>query len=235
MAAKTGVKASGAKSGAAKPAVAPKTLEGAEQSGAAPGVGAPADNQNEDGGTSSDATDAPPGESEDAKALREAAELSALEAEAWAEDTERTQRLADVELARLEDEAWLEDEERTRGLVAVMLARLEEEAYAEDEARTERLKSAQTTTEEPVEGAVTLDVWALPEISEFPATVTLENHTRNRIAVAGVKVALDAYETTKVEVSQEQFAKLAKALTSSARAHKWDNFKGLQVKYDRKN
>jgi hypothetical protein len=78
-----------------------------------------------------------------------------------------------------------------------------------------------------------LNGWALPEISEFPATVTLDNNTRNRIAVAGANVALLPYQQAVVEVSQEQFAKLAKALISSARAHKWDNFRGLQVKYDR--
>lgn len=205
MAAKTGVKAS-VKTGAAKPAAAPKTPETVEKSTGLPGAGAPADN-----------TAPPGGESEAAKSAREADEKLMDELR---DEAERLNREWDDEAARV-----LADE----------MAVLHDEALAMDLVRTEGMKTTQTAAEEGAESAVTLSVWALPEIGEFPATVTLENHTRNRIPVAGANVALLPYETAEVTVSQEQFAKLAKALTSSARAHKWDNFKGLQVKYDRKN
>ena len=205
MAAKTSVKAA-VKTAAAKTAAAPKTPETVEKSTALPGVGAPADN-----------TVPPGGESETAKAEREAAEKLMDELR---EEAERLNREWDDSAARL---------------LAEQMGLLEDEARAEDLERAERLKTTQTTPEEGAAGAVTLIGWALPEISEFPATVTLENHTRNRVPVAGANIGLAPYERVEVTVSQEQFAKLAKALTSSARAHKWDNLKGLQVKYDRKN
>ena len=223
MAAKNGVKAGAPKKPtAAKPAAASQSLEGAEQSGAAPGAGAPAGSTGP--GVAPPGDTAPggngsgdSGESEADKADREAGEKLLNDAH---EEAERMNREWDEEAARV---------------LAEEMALLEDEARAMDEARTESLKTTQTTPENGADGAVTLTEWALPEISEFPATVSLENHTRNRIAVAGANLALAPYEQVDVEVSQEQFAKLAKSLTSSARAHKWDNLKGLQVKYDRKD
>lgn len=215
MAAKTGVKAA-VKAAVVKPAAAPQTPEAVDKTTGLPGVGAPADN-----------TSVPNGESPEAKALGEAAEKRL---------SDEAQALADA-MSLLEGEAHAEDAERAEAarLLAEQMALLEDEAGAEDQARTERLKTTQTSSEKAADRAVTLTVWALPEISEFPATIVLENHTRNRIAVAGAKLFLAPYDKVEVEVSEDQFAKLAKALTSSARAHKWDNLKGLQVKYDRKN
>jgi len=136
-----------------------------------------------------------------------------------------------VREAEEQRQALLAAEEAAR-LLAVEMGLIEDEARAMDLALT-AAKTTQTTAEEGAKSAVTLSGWALPEISEFPATVTLDNNTRNRMLVAGANVALLPYQQAVVEVSQEQFAKLAKALTGSARAHKWDNFRGLQVKYDR--
>lgn len=149
-------------------------------------------------------------------------------------EADKAARIAEEQRLSVERQA-LEDAAEAARLLAEEMGLLEDEACAEDLERAERLKTTQTTPEEGADGAVTLTVWALPEISEFPATVTLENHTRNRTPVAGAKVVLAPYEQVEVTVTQEQFAKLAKALTSSARAHKWDNLKGLQVKYDRKD
>lgn len=133
------------------------------------------------------------------------------------------------------DEAkTLREAEETR-LLAVHMALLEDEARAEDQERAARLKSTQTDAEEGADSAATLNLWALPEVGEFPATITLDNQTRSRVAVAGAQIFLAAYEQVEVTVTEDQFARLAKALTSSARAHKWDNLKGLQVKYDRKD
>lgn len=222
MAATKGTTAAGKKPAAAKPAAAPKNPEVVEKSTAPPGAGAPAGNTGPvvgatDGAATGGNGSGEPGESDEAKALREADEKLMDELR---EEAERLNREWDDEAARV---------------LAEQMSLLEEEAHAEDLERAERLKTTQTDAEKTDGSAVTLSVWALPEISEFPATVTLENHTRNRIPVAGANVALAPYETAEVTVSQEQFAKLAKALTSSARAHKWDNFKGLQVKYDRKD
>jgi hypothetical protein len=205
MAAKNGVKPA-VKAVGAKPAAAPKTPEVVEKSTAFPGVGAPADN-----------TAPPGGESETDKAAREADEKLMDELR---EEAERLNREWDDEAARV---------------LAEQMGLLEDEARAEDLARAESLKTTQTTAEEGANSAVTLTGWVLPEISEFPATITLENHTRNRVPVAGAQVVLASYEQVEVTVTGDQFARLAKALTSSARAHKWDNLKGLQVKYDRKD
>lgn len=149
-------------------------------------------------------------------------------------DADKLARETEEQRLEAERQALLDEEEAAR-LLAVEMGLLEDEARAMDLERTERLKTTQTTAEEGAKSAVTLTGWALPEISEFPATVTLDNNTRNRVAVAGANVALLPYQQAVVEISQEQFAKLAKALTGSARAHKWDNFRGLQVKYDRKD
>lgn len=221
MAAKTGVKAA-VKTVADKSAAAPKTSETVEKSTALPGVGAPANNAGPGVGATDSAAPAgegsgEPGESEEAKAARETEEKLLSDAR---EEAERLNREWDEEAARV---------------LAEHMALLEEEALAEDQERAERLKTTQTTAEESAAGAVTLIGWTLPEISEFPATIILENHTRNRTPVAGAKVVLEPYAQVEVTVTGDQFARLAKALTSSARAHKWDNLKGLQVKYDRKD
>lgn len=224
MAAKTGVKAA-VKAAVVKPAAAPQTPEAVDKTTGLPGVGAPA------------VSSTPPGgESAEAKALREAEEKRLSDDAQALTDAEKGAVLADA-MGLLEGEAHAENAERAEAarLLAEQMALLEDEAGAEDQARTERLKSTQTSAEKAADGAVTLTVWALPEISEFPATIVLENHTRNRIPVAGAKLFLAPYDKVEVEVSEDQFAKLAKALTSSARAHKWDNLKGLQVKYERKN
>jgi len=149
-------------------------------------------------------------------------------------EADKAARLAEEK--RLSDELQaLKDAAEAARLLAEEMGLLEDAARAEDLERTERLKTTQTPAEDGAGSAVTLIGWALPEISEFPATITLENHTRNRTPVAGAQVVLEPYAQVEVTVTGDQFAKLAKALTSSARAHKWDNLKGLQVKYDRKN
>lgn len=226
MAAKTGAKPA-VKAAGAKPAAAPKAPEAVEKSAAAPDAGETAGSTGSTDSAGSGAT----AESAAEKAARELL-FSDLVDEAEQLNREWDEKAADVLAERM---ALLEDEARAMDDEFNALSLLEGEARAMDAERTERLKTAQTSAENADGGAVTLSVWALPEISEFPATVTLENHTRNRIAVAGANVALTPYSQVEVAVSQEQFGKLAKALTSSARAHKWDNLKGLQVKYDRKD
>lgn len=226
MAAKTGAKPA-VKAAGAKPAAAPKAPEAVEKSAAAPGAGGPAGSTGSTGSSGSAAT----GESDSERAAREQL-FSDLVDEAEQLNREWDENAAQVLNERM---ALLEDEARAMDAEFNELSLLEGEAWAMDAERTESLKTTQTTAEEASDSAVTLDVWALPEIGEFPATVVLENHTRNRVGVPGANVALDPYERVEVTVSLEQFAKLAKSLTSSARAHKWDNLKGLQVKYDRKD
>lgn len=237
MAATKGTTAGAKKPAAAKAkaAPAPGTSDTADNSAAAPGAGASADattktNGSTDGAASGGSQGTAEGDADAARLLIEA--LGRLEDEARLMDAEFNE--AALALAHEEGLA-LDSAFNEARASSEVLAQLHDEALAMDAARTESLETTQTTTEEGATGAVTLDVWVLPEIGEFPATVTLENHTRNRVGVPGANVVLDSYGQVEVEVSQEQYAKLAKSLTSSARAHKWDNLKGLQVKYDRKD
>jgi hypothetical protein len=185
----------------------------------APGAGAPPGGSGPEGGDGSGGGDADP-----------AAELKRL-TDAAAADA--------AAMALAEDEARAYDALRTEGLAAWDDAIHEDgernDAKAWDLAIAEDAQRAQTPAKNTDSGAVPFTGWVLPEIADFPATVTLTNNTRDRFAVAGPNVAIPAYGTVAVEVDQVQWAKLSKALTSSARAHKWNNLLGLQVMYDSKD
>ena len=229
MAAKTGAKP--AAKAVAKAAATPKSTEAAGKPAATPGVGASADSTaNMSGDASGGSQESSDGDADAARLLSE--DMARLEGEALLMDAEFN--LVALSLAH-EEALAMDSEFSERQVRNEALAMLEDEARAMDAARTESLETTQTSAEEGAGGDVNLNVWALPEIGKFPATVILENHTRNRIGVPGANVALDPYENVEATVSQEQYAKLAKSLSSSARAHKWDNLKGLQVKYDRKD
>lgn len=237
-------KAAAAKTAAtktAKPDAA--SLEGAEQSAPTPGATAAADS----GGAvaSGDAGSAGPADAEQAAKLladQQTADALAL-ATAWDEALLEEEQRNAVALAAAEEQAHQENEQRNADAQALASAwdeaqqedALRSEGKAWDQAIAEDAQRLQTGAEKGDSRAVTLTGWALPEISEFPATVTLENNTPSRFGVAGANVEVAAYGRVTVEVDQGQFAKLQKALTSSARAHKWDNLKGLQVKYDSKD
>lgn len=238
MAAKTDAKAAAKPAG--KRAATPKPSEVAGNSAASPGAGAAAGTSTAAGGAtegaaSGGAQGAGDGDADAARLLLE--EMGLIEDEALAMDAAFNEARAQAaHIVLMHDEALGMDADFNKQLERnEALSLLEDEARAMDAARTESLETTQTGGEEGAGGAVDLNVWALPEIGEFPATVILENHTRNRIGVPGANVALDPYEQVEVTVSLEQYAKLAKSLSSSARAHKWDNLKGLQVKYDRKD
>ena len=75
----------------------------------------------------------------------------------------------------------------------------------------------------------------MPEIDDFPAMLTLSNNTPSRFGAKAVSVRLEPYASTTVECDQAQYEKLKKSLAGHARLSKWDNLRGLQVKYDRKD
>lgn len=90
------------------------------------------------------------------------------------------------------------------------------------------------TTQTPPENApvepVILGLWSLPQISKFPAILTLTNHTASRFVVLGKGIAVDC--SIDMEVTEQQFLKLAKSLVGHVRLDKWDNVRGLQVAHE---
>jgi len=92
------------------------------------------------------------------------------------------------------------------------------------------LETAQTPAENGLSSPVILGSWSLPAIDEFPATLTLTNHTASRIVVLGQGIPVDG--SLELEVTEQQFSKLAKSWRGSARLDKWDNVRGLQVAHE---
>lgn len=92
----------------------------------------------------------------------------------------------------------------------------------------------QETTQTPPENSpiepVVLGLWALPKITQFPATLTLTNNTASRFVVQGKGIPVD--RSIVIEVTEQQFLKLAKSLVSHVRLDKWDDVRGLQVAHE---
>lgn len=129
---------------------------------------------------------------------------------------------------------------KTQELVALTLAldpvELEPEKGPEAGAAEPNLgdsespETAQTPAEKASPGPVILGLWSLPEIDEFPATLTLTNHTASRFVVLGNGIPVG--ESIELEVTEQQFSKLAKSLRGHVQLDKWDNVRGLQVAHE---
>jgi len=104
---------------------------------------------------------------------------------------------------------------------------------ATDQDEASELETAQTPAENEPASPVILGAWSLPAIRKFPATLTLTNHTASRFVVLGKGVPVDG--SIQMEVTKQQFSKLAKSLRGSVQLDKWDNVRGLQVAYDPQN
>lgn len=91
-------------------------------------------------------------------------------------------------------------------------------------------ETAQTPSETAPLEPVILGAWELPTITEFPASLTLTNNTASRFVVLGKGIPVD--ESLVMEVTEQQFLKLAKSLVSHVRLDKWDNVRGLQVAHE---
>lgn len=122
---------------------------------------------------------------------------------------------------------------KTQSLVALELAPVSEpEASPEDQdlSEPESLETAQTLPENAPPAPVILGAWSLPAIDEFPATLTLTNHTASRFVALGKGIPVG--ESIKLEVTEQQFFKLAKSLRGHVQLDKWDNVRGLQVAHE---
>lgn len=94
----------------------------------------------------------------------------------------------------------------------------------------ESQETVQTPAEKASSSPVILGLWSLPEIDEFPATLTLTNHTASRFVVLGKGIPVG--ESIELEVTEQQFFKLAKSLRGHVQLDKWDNVRGLQVAHE---
>jgi hypothetical protein len=99
-----------------------------------------------------------------------------------------------------------------------------------DLADSDDQETVQTLTENSPLEPVILGVWALPKITKFPATLILTNNTASRFVVQGKGIPVDG--SIAMEVSEQQFSKLAKSLVSHVRLDDWDDVRGLQVAHE---
>lgn len=99
-----------------------------------------------------------------------------------------------------------------------------------DLADSDDQETVQTLTENSSIEPVILGVWALPKITKFPATLILTNNTASRFVVQGKGIPVDG--SIAMEVSEQQFSKLAKSLVSHVRLDDWDDVRGLQVAHE---
>lgn len=99
-----------------------------------------------------------------------------------------------------------------------------------DLADSESPETVQTPAEKASSSPVILGLWSLPEIDEFPAILTLTNHTASRFVALGKGIPVG--ESIELEVTEQQFFKLAKSLRGHVQLDKWDNVRGLQVAHE---
>lgn len=97
----------------------------------------------------------------------------------------------------------------------------------------EAAESVQTPPLEDSGEAGKFEVWGMPEITEFPATLKLRNASPARVRVLALKVwVLPGSEQTVQCLSPEQYSWLQRDLSARARSCKWDTTYGLQVTHE---
>lgn len=122
---------------------------------------------------------------------------------------------------------------KTQSLVALELAPVQTPEASPDDpdsSELESLETAQTPPESAPPAPVILGAWSLPAIDEFPATLTLTNHTASRFVVLGKGIPVG--QSMALEVTEQEFSKLAKSLRGHVQLDKWDNVRGLQVAHE---
>lgn len=93
-------------------------------------------------------------------------------------------------------------------------------------------KPTQTPEKSAPEEAVQSLTWALPDIAEFPAELTLTNNTRNTLVIRGLGVRLRRFGEVTVQCQEAaQYQEVARELVTRAVRERWDSDIGLQVKY----
>ena len=93
-------------------------------------------------------------------------------------------------------------------------------------------KPTQTPEKLAPEQAVQSLAWALPDIAEFPAELTLTNNTRNTLVVRVLGVRLRRFGEAAVQCQEAtQYQEIERELATRALRECWDSDIGLQVKY----
>lgn len=93
-------------------------------------------------------------------------------------------------------------------------------------------QTTQTEDESALAEPVALNVWGLPEITDFPALLTLSNNTASRFSVKSVNRSIQPHESITAEFDWEQYENLKRSLAGPARLDKWDSLYGVQVKHE---
>lgn len=97
-------------------------------------------------------------------------------------------------------------------------------------ARTE--ETVQTPAVEASDAPLQSPAWGLPEVSEFPATLTLVNKTPSRVRVLSFKAWVLPWSQVTVQCNTaEQYQALGRDLAPRAHSCRWNSDKGLQVEH----
>ncbi len=92
---------------------------------------------------------------------------------------------------------------------------------------------AQTLAIEGSEEPAKSSAWGLPDVTEFPAKLTLDNKTPARVRVLAVRAWVLPFSSMSVQCdSPEQYQALCRDLSARARSCGWDSVNCLQVKYE---
>ena len=90
----------------------------------------------------------------------------------------------------------------------------------------------QTAPEEPAEPALKSSAWGLPDITEFPAELTLVNNTRHLLVVRPLAIRVGRFgEATATCPSARHYAAIQHDFAGRAVREQWDSETGLQVKH----
>lgn len=93
-------------------------------------------------------------------------------------------------------------------------------------------KPAQTPAESTLVEALQSRAWGLPDITDFPAELTLVNNTRNVLVVRPLNTRLSQYGTKTVQCqTAKQYDAIKREFKSRAVRERWDSDTGLQVKH----
>ncbi len=83
----------------------------------------------------------------------------------------------------------------------------------------------------PIQAVQSLS-WSLPDITEFPVSLTLVNNTRSTVVVRALGVRLRRFSEATVQCQgAEQYQDAQRELGPRALRERWDSEQGLQVKY----
>lgn len=183
---------------------------------------------------------AAPSPEDKGKADEEAAKLAAQQEAADKEAQEK----ADAEKAEAEAKAKQEaaDKEAQEKADAEAMAKKEaedreaaEKAEAEKKAAADKEAQEKADAEalaEAAESAPSADEsgeWVAPEVSEFPATLSITNAQPGRAGIKGTDHTLEPGETRNITFTKQQFGKFLSNVSQIAQLKGWKAGEGISI------